>query len=370
MKSSSLPVFPIERLLSFSTRILSFYGVPEPEARQAAGILGAADLRGIDSHGIARLFMYAAQLKDGRVNPTPHPFIVHETNTTATVDGDNGLGLVVGPFAHQLAMQKAREHGSGWVSVCHSHHFGIAGYYPMDALRHDMIGLAMTNASRIVAPLWSAEAMLGTNPIAIAFPGHEEPPIVIDMATSVVPYGKIEIADRKEEQIPSGWAIDTDGASTNMPRAMMHGGALLPLGSTREMGGHKGYALAAMVDILCCVLSGANWGPYAPAFAPETSEMNESVGKGLGHFFGAWDIAGFMEPILFKKMIDRWIRVFRASRPAAGTDGPLIPGDPERQAHLHRQTHGIPLHPRVYQSLLTLADEAGLPPPEPLDYSE
>src|SRR5678815_4552451 len=148
----------------------------------------------------------------------------------------------------------AEQHGSGWVSVCNSNHFGIAGYYPLKALERDLIGWAMTNSTKLVAPLWGAERMLGTNPIAIAFPGLKEPPIVIDMATSAVAYGKIEIALRKREPVPKGWIVDKHGGETTNPQDMIDGGAQLPLGSEREMGGHKGYGLASMVDILCCCL--------------------------------------------------------------------------------------------------------------------
>ena len=208
--------------------------------------------------------------------------------------------------------------GSGWVSVCNTNHFGIAGYYPLQALKRDMIGWAMTNATKLVAPLWSAERMLGTNPIAIAFPGKDEPPIVIDMATSAAAYGKIEIAMRKRRPIPTGWAIDASGAVTEDPRAMIEGGALQPLGGDREHGGHKGYCLSAMVDILTSVLSGANWGPFAPPFALRQEIPERSVGRGIGHFFGALRIDGFIDPDEFKRQIDEWIRVFRRrARPRA-----------------------------------------------------
>jgi len=174
-----------------------------------------------------------------------------------TVDGDNGRGLVVGPKANEIAMGKAGTGGSGWVGVCHSNHYGIAGYYVLQALARDLIGWAMTNSTKLVAPLWGAERMLGTNPIAIAFPGKEEPAIVIDLATTAAAYGEVEMAMRHQKPIPEGWAIDRHGRPTMDPQGMIEGGALLPLGSERERGGHKGYALAMMVDVLCAVLSGA-----------------------------------------------------------------------------------------------------------------
>jgi LDH2 family malate/lactate/ureidoglycolate dehydrogenase len=267
----------------------------------------------------------------------------------------------VGPKANEIAMDKAERHGSGWVSVCNTNHFGIAGYYPLKALERDLIGWAMTNSTKLVAPLWGAERMLGTNPIAIAFPGYKEPPIVIDMATSAVAYGKIEIALRKKTKVPKGWIVDKQGRDTTNPQDMIAGGAQLPLGSEREMGGHKGYGLASMVDILCCVLSGANWGPFAPPFALRQEIPARSVGKGIGHFFGALQIDGFIDKVEFKKQIDDWIHVFRNTKPAPGTNGPLIPGDPEREAEAIRSKEGIPLIKPVVDDLLDISRKTGIP---------
>jgi LDH2 family malate/lactate/ureidoglycolate dehydrogenase len=361
MEPSELRVYPIERLQEFSTRVFLHFGVPPSEAKIAAGVLAKSDLRGIESHGVARLHTYFDMLSLGRINPRPAMRVVRQTPSTATVDGDNGLGLVVGPWANTIAMDKAEKAGSGWVSVRNTNHFGIAGYYPLQALLRDQIGWAMTNATKLVAPLWGSERMLGTNPIAIAFPGLEEPPIVIDMATSATAYGKIEIAMRKGEQIPAGWAIDRMGVMANDPRGMIDGGALLPLGGDREHGGHKGYGLAAMVDVLSCILSGANWGPFAPPFALRQEIPSQSVGKGIGHFFGALRIDGFIEPDEFKRQIDHWIRVFRSTKPAPGTPGPLIPGDPEREAEAIRSQHGIPLVPAVIDDLRDISVKTGVP---------
>jgi LDH2 family malate/lactate/ureidoglycolate dehydrogenase len=204
--------------------------------------------------------------------------------TTASVDGDNGLGLVVGPKANQIAMDKAKKYGSGWVSVSNTNHYGIAGYYSLQALKQGMIGISMTNTTKLVVPCFGAERMLGTNPMAIAFPGQKEPPIVIDMATSVVAYGKVEEAHRMNKEMPEGWCVDKDGLPTKDPQAMKDGGALLTIGKDRDLGQHKGYCLSAMVDILCCVLSGANWGPYAPPFTLRdgVNASDERVGKGIG----------------------------------------------------------------------------------------
>lgn len=352
--------FSLNHLHEFVVRVFTKLDIPPKDAHQAADILTLSDLRGIDSHGVARLRTYVGLLKAGRINPRPEISIVRQTGSTATIDGDNGLGLVVGPFANDLAMKKAEEVGSGWVSVRNSNHYGIAGYYPLQALKRELIGMSMTNASRIVTPLWGAQGMLGTNPIAIAFPGLEEPPIVIDMATSVVAFGKVEIKKRKSEPLPHGWAIDESGQITDSAEAMIDKGALLPLGTARETGGHKGYCLASMVDILSCVLSGANWGPFAPPTAIDLPRTKEQVGKGLGHFFGAWQISGFIDPTEFRKQIDHWVRVFRSTRPAPGTEGPLIPGDPEREQEVLRRREGIPLLIPVVKDLETIARSIGV----------
>jgi len=354
-------LFPSEQLHEFCVRVFGHLGVPEAEARQATDVLALADLRGIDSHGIARLRAYFDMISIGRINPTPNVTVVRESPSTATVDGDNGLGLVVGPKANQIAMDKADQAGSAFVAVRNTNHYGIAGYYVLEALKRDQIGLAMTNTTRIVAPLWGAERMLGTNPIAIAFPGDEEPPVVIDMATNAAAFGKIEMALRRNEPVPDGWAIDREGYETNDPHEMFDGGAMLPLGSERERGGHKGYCLAAMVDLLCGPLSGANWGPFTPPFALGHPEPGRQVGKGIGHVFAAMRIDAFIEPDEFKRQIDDWIRTFRKTRPAPGTDGPIIPGDPEREAETIRRTQGIPLLIPVVEDLREISKQTGIP---------
>lgn len=348
-------------LKHFTREVFRHFGVPDQDADLAADVLAASDLRGIESHGVARLQTYVGLLKAGRINPKPNLKIVRQKPSTATVDGDNGLGLVIGPKANELAMERAEQVGSGWVGVRNTNHFGIAGYYPLQALKRDMIGWAMTNTTKIVTPLWGMERMLGTNPIAIAFPALEEPPIVIDMATSVAAFGKVEIAKREQKSIPMGWCIDHTGKDTQIADEMIEGGALLPLGTNRTLGGHKGYALSAMIDILSAVLSGANWGPFTPPFTIQQTMPERSVGKGIGHFFGAMQIDGFIEADEFKRQIDDWIRTFRKTKAAPETDGPLIPGDPEREAEKLRKVNGIPLIKAVVDDLTEISRITGVP---------
>jgi L-2-hydroxycarboxylate dehydrogenase (NAD+) len=358
--SQTTRTYASEKLREFSRRVFEHFGVPGDDAALAADVLARSDLRGIDSHGVARLHTYFDMLDHGRINPRPEIRIVRESASTATVDGDNGLGLVVGPRANRIAMDKAVSAGTGWVSVCNTNHYGIAGYYVLEALDRDLIGWSMTNTTPLVAPLFGAEAMLGTNPLAIGFPGAQEPPIVIDMATCAVAYGKIEIARRRGEEIPEGWAIDATGQETRDPQRMMDGGALLPLGSRHAQGAHKGYCLAVLVDVLCSVLSGANFGPFAPPFALQQKAPARQVGKGIGHFFGAMRIDAFIDLAEFKSRIDDYVRTLRATRPVPHSNGPLIPGDPERAAEAIRSTHGIPLVLPVVEDLHDIARRTGI----------
>lgn len=353
--------YTAERLREFTARVFESCGVPKDDALAASDVLVTADLWGIDSHGVARLLAYYEMLTRGLVNPRPQVRTVRGLPATASVDGDNGLGLVVGVKANELAMEKAEAVGAGCVFVMNSNHFGIAGYYVYRALSRDLVGWAMTNTPPLVSPLWGAERMLGTNPIAVAFPGREEPPVVIDFATSAVSFGVAENAIRAGKELPEGLMIDPEGNPTTRPEEVVKGGALLPLGGDRVYGGHKGYCLAAMVDLLCGVMSGANWGPFIPPFPHYLKQPERSVGKGLGHVFGALRLDGLVEPDELKARVDEWVRVFRNTKPAPGTGGPLIPGDPERASESRRRAEGVPLKESVAAELRQLSNLTGVP---------
>ncbi|HSI75178.1 MAG TPA: Ldh family oxidoreductase [Lunatimonas sp.] len=353
-------------LRSFVEEMFAYFGIPSEDCKLAADVLAYSDEHGIDSHGVARLITYYDLLKVERINIHPKLKIIREKGSVATIDGDNGLGLIIGPKCNEMAMDKAEIHGSGWVSVCNTNHYGAAGYYPVKALERDLIGLSLTNTTKGVVPFGGREKMLGTNPIAIAFPSGQEPPMVIDMATSTVAYGKVEIADRQHKSVPLGWCLDKEGHPTVDPLAMINGGALLPLGSDIAGSGHKGYCMAAMVDVLSAVLSGANWGPFAVPFAIRSDEQSiTQVGKGIGHFFGAWDVTGFQDLGDFKKSMDAWIRVMRETPPLVGTPRVLIPGDPEREAYGVRMKNGIPLDDMVWESIVKIARETKISLPSP-----
>ena len=352
--------FPYAHLYSFTHRVFVAIGCSDAHATIATKALLAADVRGIDSHGVARLSGYVRLWQAGRINPTPDIRIVYETPSTAVVDGDAGLGLVVAPFAMQVAIDKATIAGTGWVSVRNSNHFGIAGYHAMMALQHDMTGIAMTNASALVAPTFSVERMLGTNPIAVAIPAGQQPPFVADFATTTAANGKLEILQRKNEPVPSGWVIDKDGNDSHDANALKTGGLLLPLGSDREHGSHKGYALGSIVDIFSAVLSGASYGPWAPPFPAYVPMPQNMPGQGLGHFFGAMRVDAFRPAEEFKQHMDNWITRFRNATPAPGHEKVLIPGDPEREMEGIRMAEGIPLLRSVIDDLNKTGEQFGV----------
>jgi len=341
------PIYAYEALHTFALSVFTRIGCSPEEAALATRVLLAADLRGIDSHGIARLSGYVRLWEKQRVNSTPNVRIVHESPSTAVVDGDAGLGLVVAPKAMEIAIAKANQAGTGWVSVKNSNHFGIAGYHAMMALPHDMIGIAMTNASPLVAPTFSIERLLGTNPIAVAIPAATQPAFVADFATTTAANGKLEILQRKNQQAPVGWVQTKTGDASTDPNVTRNGGALLPLGSDREHGSHKGFCLGAWVDIFSAVLSGANYGPWVPPFVAFLDPPTDPVGEGIGHFFGAMRVDAFRPAEEFKLHMDNWILRFRSARTVPGHDAVVIPGDPEREMHSQRMTHGIPLNEKV-----------------------
>lgn len=355
-----MQIYPYDHLYQFTQSVFKAIGCSDVHAATATQTLLSADMRGIDSHGVARLTGYVRLWEAGRVNATPDIKIVHETPSTAVVDGDAGLGLVVAPFAMQVAIDKARQAGTGWVSVRNSNHFGIAGYHAMMALEQDMIGMAMTNASALVAPTFSIERMLGTNPIAVAIPAGEEPPFVADLATTTTDNGKLEILQRKNADTPLGWVQDKDGQASTDANILKKQGALLPLGSDRDHGSHKGYALGSVVDIFSAVLSGASYGPWVPPFPAYVAMPENMPGKGLGHFFGAMRVDAFRPASEFKEHMDNWIQRFRTAKPAPGHEKVLIPGDPEREMEQVRKTAGIPLVDSVAKELQELGTRFSL----------
>jgi LDH2 family malate/lactate/ureidoglycolate dehydrogenase len=354
--------FPEAELRAFTKSIFLKMGCSIEHAELATDVLIKADLRGIDSHGVARLTGYVRLWEKKRINAKPDIRIVHETPSTATVDGDAGLGLVVAPFAMNIAIEKAEKYGSGWVSVRNSNHFGIAAYHTLMATEKNMIGYAMTNASPLVAPTFANERMLGTNPICYAFPAGKYPPVIVDMATSAAANGKLEIAQRTGKSVPEGWIQDANGKPSTDPHELKKGGALLPLGSDREHGSHKGFGLSATVDILSAVLSGANYGPWAPPFVAFMEPSDNPVGKGLGHFLGAMRVDGFRPIDEFKNHLDNWIERFSSAKTIDKDQKVIIPGEPEFIAENERRISGIPIIDEVCNDLNKVAEKFGIDP--------
>lgn len=349
-----------DALKSFCTEVFQKMGVSEEDSGITADNLVLADLRGVHSHGVARLKRYVDGLKNGVMVAQPDEKVVKETKTTAVIEAGSGLGQPVSKRAMQKAIDKAKDMGIAFVTVRNSNHYGIAGYYSMMALDQDMIGISMTNTAVLVVPTFGKDALLGTNPISVAIPTAEEMPYVLDMATSVVPRGKLEVYDRIEKPLPLGWATDTKGIpSTDAGRILENfvnraGGGLLPLGGAGEdLSGHKGYGMMLLVEILTGVLSGA---AFADMVYPKDDDGNP-LPANLGHFFGAMRIDYLRDPDEFKADMDTLIRKLKNSSKAEGQSRIYIHGEKEFEKADKYRKEGIPLHPKVTKVMRQIADE-------------
>ncbi|MDA0988958.1 MAG: Ldh family oxidoreductase [Chloroflexi bacterium] len=360
-------VVDARRLEQFVVSVFTTLGLTEANARDAADVLVKSDIYGIESHGIPRLAGYVNRLKSGAMTINPEVVIVHELPSTAMVDGANGLGMIVGKRAMEVAIRKAQATGAGFVSVRNSSHFGIAGYYARMALEHDMIGFCMTNVGSggNTPPTGGRTGFFGTNPIAVAAPTNTPPAFVMDFATTVVASGKLQIAQRRNHDVPLGWIINGDGVPSTNPAERHGGGYILPLGGLRETGGHKGYGLMLLVDILSGVLSGAAVGATASKLTPEgaRAEQERSVGdaSNTGHFFGALLVDGFRPVEEFKTEMDEMFRVIRSSERLPGWERIYVHGETEWEAERDRLANGIPLDLPTYQSLEGISADLGVP---------
>ncbi len=353
--------YSYEYLFDFISGVLIKMGFKKTDSIKCSKVFLAAELRGISTHGIARLSDYYRLWEVGRINIQPHIKVVHQTPSTAVVDGDSTIGMLPALFSMELAIKKAKDVGTGWISTRNSSNFGIAGYYAMMALEQDMIGICMTNASPLVAPTFSAGALLGTNPIAFAIPALNQPPFVADFATTPINRGKFTFAAMTGENLGYGFAQDQFGHPSDDPSILEKKGSMLPLGGDREHGSHKGYCLGAIVDILSAILSGANFGPFVPPMVAYLPVLEKKTGAGLGHFFGAMRIDAFQEAKHFKLKMDEWINTFRNAKPAEGYDRVLIPGDVERENEIRIRKEGIILKPKVVDELKIIAARFGIP---------
>ena len=353
--SEERPRVDTGELTRFSTEALVKLGVPEEEAEITARILVACDLRGVESHGVAHLRMfYANRIRRGLINVTPKTQLFSRAPSTAVMDGDNGLGFVVGYYAMNEAISRAKETGAGFVAARNSTHYGAAAYYAMMALEHDMIGFSGTNNVPIVVAPGSSVPAISSNPIAVAVPAGEKPAIVLDMATSTCAGGKIEIAMRTGSDIPEGWVIDVEGQPVTDPtKRFRGGGGMLPLGGSPEMGVYKGFGLGLVVDLLSGPLSGS-----VASLIKETTP--EARGNYSDHFFGALRIDSFTLIEDFKKSVDAFINALEALPRIPGVDRITLPGPYEAEIAEERQANGIPLDPKVVDDLKLLAEELGM----------
>jgi L-2-hydroxycarboxylate dehydrogenase (NAD+) len=351
-------------LTEFCQNVFEKMGIPPKDAFTTTEVLVLADLRGIDSHGVARLRRYVTGLKNGMMLAKPQMKVVHETPITALLDGGAALGQVAGKRGMEMAIEKALKSGAGFVTVRNSNHYGIAGYYSLMALKHDLIGISLTNSDVYVVPTFGREVMLGTNPISVTVPAMKERPFVLDMSTAVATLGKLEVHNRMGKKIPLGWATDEKGRSCDDPPRILGnirgkvGGGILPLGGEgEEFGGHKGYGLDLLVDILCGVLSGSG---YSNMLYPKTPE-GKPLPSLVGHFFGALRVDAFRPVEEFKKDMDGLIHRLKNSAKAEGQSRIYIHGEKEFEMEEKYRKEGIPLYYKVYEDLKAIGAEIGVP---------
>jgi LDH2 family malate/lactate/ureidoglycolate dehydrogenase len=344
---SEWPRYRPERLLAFSRAVLERLGVPSADALTTSECLLLADLRGVDSHGLVRLPVYAGRLQAGVVKACPEIRVERRFAAAALVDGDNGLGPVVGMRAMETAIELARESGIGMAGVRHSNHFGAAAFYIQRALREGFIGSAVSNAPPHMAAFGGKGRFLGTNPFAVGIPAGEEPPLLLDASSSIQARGKIINAAHRNAPIPEGWAIDTEGRPTTDAHAAL-AGAVLPFG------GAKGSAISFIIDIMSGVLTGA-------AFACHLNTLENLNGvQNLGHVFMAYRTDLFLPPGEFTRRMDEILRMLKSAEPAPGFPRVMAAGELEAAAEARNRERGVPLQPEVGQQLVELGGQLGV----------
>jgi L-2-hydroxycarboxylate dehydrogenase (NAD+) len=338
-------------LAAFITRALQAAGLPAGDADVVAGLMVEADLRGSDTHGVIRLPLYLRRLKAGGVNPRPNIRIVREKPSTALVDGDNGIGHLVMRFAAQTAIEKAKQSGVAWVGARMSNHAGPAALYATMPLAHDMIGLYLAVGSNNHLPPWgSTENLLGTNPIAIAIPAGDEPPIVLDMAPTVAAFGKVRLKAQRGEEMPVGWMIGRDGKPLTDPKRADEG-LLLPIGD------YKGSGLSLIIGLLAGTLNGAAFGRDVIDFVKEPGKATNT-----GHAIVAIAVDGFMPVADFKRHVDVAIRAMRGAERLPGVERIWLPGEQSHRKREERARNGIPMPKPLRDSLDAAARDLGIAP--------
>lgn len=341
--------FSGEAIADFIHRVLTAAGMRDGDARSIADLMAEGDVNGADGHGVFRLPMYIKRIKAGGLNLAPNIRVEREKSGMALVDGDNAQGHLVMKYCAELAIKKAKESGVAWVGCHHSNHAGPASLYAKMPMPHDMIGLYVATGNANHLPPWGGtELLLSTNPIAIAVPAMEEPPVVLDMATTVAAYGKVKTALQRGETMPEGWMIDREGKPLTDP-AKANDGFLLPIG------GPKGYGLSLMFGLLSGLLNGAACGSDVVDFNADFTTVTNT-----GQFIVAIDIAAFSDVDGFKRGVDGVIRAMKASPKLPGYDEILLPGEQSHRKRLEREENGVPIPDQLYDALAKTADEMGV----------
>ncbi len=334
------------------TQIFEKMGVSPEESAEAADVLTMTDLRGVETHGVSNMLRaYVRDYKAGKLDPRPGWRVVRESPATAVVDAERRLGIIVGPRAMRLAIEKARAVGVGVVTVHNSGHFGAIGHYAMQAAQHDMVGVCFTGAGLSVVPTFASKPMIGTNPIALAAPARHEAPMLFDAATSAIAGNKIRLAMRVGSPLLPGWITEKDGTPIMEEKPIFDRDDFFqaPLGGTREQGSHKGYGFALMAEVLSTVLSGALPTMLVP-------------GSGSKNHFAAYNIEAFTDIEQFKDTMDEMLKTLRTAQPAPGQERVLYPGLSEAEEVQARRANGIPLHKEVLQWFAECTSELGLAP--------
>ncbi len=337
-----------EHLKAFVSDVFKSAGLTQQNSEIVADSLVSANLRGVDSHGVTRIPIYVERLKSGAVNPNPNVKVIDESESTLLLDGNNGMGQIVGSKAIELGMEKAKKNGAVYIGVKHSTHFGTGAYFIEQAVKNDLIAYAMSNAPSTMAPWGGLEPYFGTNPYAFGVPAGKNTPIIFDMATSVVARGKIISSEAKGEDIPLGWAIDKQGRPTTNAKEALEGSVL-------PFGGPKGYAISLMIDVMSGVLTGAGFGPHVNNIYGDFDKS-----QNVGHFFQLIDINRFMSADQFKERVDMMIDEIKSAPKAEGVDEIFLPGEIELNIEKERLQNGINLGQEVYESIKEVGLEVGV----------
>lgn len=345
----------IESLSKVITAIFEKMGVSREDAIEATDVLSMTDLRGVETHGVSNMLrIYIDQYTSGQINPRPQWRIERETPGTAVINADRGLGIILGRRAMDIAIEKAKTVGVGIVTMNNGGHLGAVGHFSMHAAKNDMVGMCATSAGTGVLPTFAAEPRFGTNPISIAAPGKNEPPLLFDAATSQIAGNKFTLARRVGSDLLPGWIADGDGSpileDTPVPEEGWYG-SLLPLGGTRENGSHKGYGFMLMVEVLGAFLSGSVPGMF------DTKPFE----SGYKHYFAAYNIEAFTDVDQFKSNMDRMLKMLKETKPARGQTRVLYPGLAEYEDEIDRRANGVPLHKEVMEWFDNMVGELNVP---------